>query len=115
VTWTLPKGTPEAGESVEATALREVAEETGLEVRIVAPAGSIEYDFSVDGQRVHKVVNHFLMRPVGGDLRGHDQEFEEVRWVPLGEAGRLLSFATERDIVDGAAAAIAALQEGDPS
>ena len=42
VTWTLPKGTPEAGESVEATALREVAEETGLEVRIVAPAGSIE-------------------------------------------------------------------------
>ena len=37
VTWTLPKGTPDADETTEQTALREVREETGLEVRIVAP------------------------------------------------------------------------------
>src|SRR6185503_12525175 len=36
-TWTLPKGTPKAGETREETALREVAEETGLEVRITGP------------------------------------------------------------------------------
>jgi ADP-ribose pyrophosphatase YjhB (NUDIX family) len=46
VTWTLPKGTPTADESVEQTALREVAEETGLEVRIIAPVGPIEYFFT---------------------------------------------------------------------
>src|SRR5207253_1922567 len=44
-TWTLPKGTPIPGETTEQTALREVGEETGLEVRIVAPFDSINYTF----------------------------------------------------------------------
>jgi 8-oxo-dGTP pyrophosphatase MutT (NUDIX family) len=99
VTWTLPKGTPDHGETTEQTALREVAEETGLEVRIVAPLPSIEYDFIQDGTRIHKTVHYFLMEPVGGDLAGHDHEFETVRWVPFAEAGALLSFQTERDLV----------------
>jgi 8-oxo-dGTP pyrophosphatase MutT (NUDIX family) len=99
VTWTLPKGTPDRGESVEETALREVAEETGLEVRIVAPLPSIEYDFVQDGKRIHKTVHYFLMEPVGGDLSRHDHEFEQVRWVPFDEAAGVLSFQTERDLV----------------
>jgi 8-oxo-dGTP pyrophosphatase MutT (NUDIX family) len=99
VTWTLPKGTPDAGETVEETALREVAEETGLEVRIVEPLRAIEYDFVQDGTRIHKTVHYFLMEPTGGDLAGHDHEFEKVRWVPFDEAGSLLTFATERELV----------------
>ena len=99
VTWTLPKGTPDPGETVEETALREVGEETGLEVRIVAPLGAIEYDFVQDGTRIHKTVHYFLMDPVGGDLSQHDREFADVRWVPFGEALRLLSFDTERGLV----------------
>jgi len=99
VTWTLPKGTPDPGETVEQTALREVAEETGLEVRIVAPLPSIEYDFVQDGTRIHKTVHYFLMEPIGGDLARHDHEFERVRWVPFAEAGELLSFPTERELV----------------
>ena len=99
VTWTLPKGTPDPGETTEQTALREVAEETGLEVRIVAPLPSIEYAFTQDGTRIHKVVHYFLMEPVGGELARHDHEFETVRWVPFAEAGALLSFQTERDLV----------------
>jgi 8-oxo-dGTP pyrophosphatase MutT (NUDIX family) len=99
VTWTLPKGTPDPGETVEETALREVAEETGLEVRILEPLPSIEYDFVQDGTRIHKTVHYFLMEPTGGDLARHDHEFERVRWVPFDEAGGLLSFATERELV----------------
>jgi 8-oxo-dGTP pyrophosphatase MutT (NUDIX family) len=99
VTWTLPKGTPDAGETVEETALREVCEETGLEVRIVEPLRAIEYDFVQDGTRIHKTVHYFLMEPTGGDLAGHDHEFEKVRWVPFDEAGSLLTFATERELV----------------
>ena len=49
-TWTLPKGTPDPGETLEETALREVAEETGLEVRITGPLDSIEYWFVQAGQ-----------------------------------------------------------------
>lgn len=99
VTWTLPKGTPDPGETVEETALREVAEETGLRVRILAPLPSIQYDFVQDGTRIHKTVHYFLMEPIGGDLARHDHEFERVRWVPFDEAGGLLSFPTERELV----------------
>lgn len=104
VTWTLPKGTPDPGETLEETALREVAEETGLEVRIVQPLHAIEYAFVQDGTRIRKTVHYYLMEPVGGDLSRHDAEFERVRWVPFDEAGSLLSFATERELVADAAA-----------
>jgi 8-oxo-dGTP pyrophosphatase MutT (NUDIX family) len=102
VSWTLPKGTPSRGESVEETALREVAEETGLEVRIVAPVGPIEYFFTQDGTRIHKTVHFFLMEAVGGDLAGHDHEFDEVRWVPIETARTMMTFPTERQIVEQA-------------
>ncbi len=99
VTWSLPKGTPAGAESHEETALREVTEETGLEVRILAPVGPIEYWFVLRGTRIHKTVHYFLMEAIGGDLAGHDHEFDEVRWVPLTEAEGLMSFETEREVV----------------
>ena len=108
VTWTLPKGTPDPGETVEQTALREVAEETGLEVRIVEQLPSIDYEFVQKGTRIHKTVHYFLMEPTGGDLSRHDHEFERVRWVPFDEAGELLSFPTERELVAAAQERIAA-------
>lgn len=101
-TWALPKGTPNNGESTDETALREVAEETGLEVRIVAPVGAIDYFFTQDGQRIHKTVHYFLMESVGGSLDGHDHEFDEVRWMSIDEARRMMSFQTERQIVEEA-------------
>jgi 8-oxo-dGTP pyrophosphatase MutT (NUDIX family) len=102
--WTLPKGTPHPGETLEETALREVGEETGLRVKIVAPLPSIEYRFVLDGARIHKTVHYWLMEPTGGDLADHDHEFEQVRWVPFDEAPTLLTFETERDLVAAAAA-----------
>lgn len=101
-TWTLPKGTPSDSESTDATALREVAEETGLEVRIIAPVGVIDYFFTQAGRRVHKTVHYFLMEATGGSLAAHDHEFDEVRWMPLDEARRLMTFDTERRIVEDA-------------
>ena len=101
-TWTLPKGTPNEGESIEQTALREVSEETGLEVRIMEPVGAIEYFFTQDGERIHKTVHYFLMEATGGSLEAHDHEFDEVRWMPIDEARRLMTFETERQIVEEA-------------
>ncbi|HSK53004.1 MAG TPA: NUDIX hydrolase [Clostridia bacterium] len=105
-TWTLPKGTPNAGETIEETALREVAEETGLRVRIVSPLDSIEYWFVLAGTRYHKTVHYFVMEPIGGDLADHDHEFEEVRWVGFDEADSILTFETERMLVSKAAATL---------
>jgi len=99
LTWTLPKGTPNPGESREQTALREVGEETGLEVRITDELDSIEYWFVQRGTRIHKTVHYFLMEPIGGDLGRHDHEFDEVRWIRFDEAPTLLTFETERALV----------------
>jgi 8-oxo-dGTP pyrophosphatase MutT (NUDIX family) len=98
-TWTLPKGTPKRGETTEETALREVAEETGLDVRITGPLDSIEYWFIQSGTRIHKTVHYFLMEPVGGDLDRHDHEFDQVRWITFDEAATTLTFETERALV----------------
>jgi len=102
-TWTLPKGTPEDGETLEETALREVCEETGLTVRILSPLDAIRYTFIQHGTRIHKTVHYFMMEPTGGVLERHDHEFEEVRWVSFGDAAAMLTFETERSLVGLAA------------
>ncbi|HEY7700847.1 MAG TPA: NUDIX hydrolase [Candidatus Limnocylindrales bacterium] len=102
-TWTLPKGTPDGDESLEQTALREVAEETGLDVRITGPLESIGYTFVRSGTRISKTVHYFMMEAVGGDLDRHDHEFDEVRWIDFDEAPTMLTFETERSLVARAA------------
>jgi 8-oxo-dGTP pyrophosphatase MutT (NUDIX family) len=98
-TWTLPKGTPDPGEAIEETAIREVREETGLLVRILAPLPSISYRFVQAGTRIDKTVHYWLMEPIGGDLADHDHEFERVRWISFDEAPGVLTFETERALV----------------
>ena len=93
------QGDPDGDETIEQTALREVEEETGLQVRILMPVGPIEYWFVQKGTRIHKTVHYYLMEPVGGDLSLHDHEFDEVRWVSVADAETLMSFPTERDVV----------------
>lgn len=98
--WALPKGTPEQGEALEHTALREVQEETGLRVNILDRVGAIRYYFTgEDGTRYDKRVEHHLMVATGGSLAHHDGEYDDVRWVPVEEALRLMTYPNERDIV----------------
>lgn len=100
--WGLPKGTPDEGESPEQTALREVQEETGLEVALQGDLGEIEYWFSRPGARVHKRVQFFLMTATGGSMEAHDPEFDRVSWFPTGLAMTTLTHAAEVDILSRA-------------
>jgi 8-oxo-dGTP pyrophosphatase MutT (NUDIX family) len=100
--WTLPKGQQEPGETVSETALREVREETGLEVELVGPLDTIDYWFvwAPEQTRYHKFVHYFLMRAVGGDLAGHDHEMEAAAWYSLGDARARMAFPNERRLLD---------------
>jgi 8-oxo-dGTP pyrophosphatase MutT (NUDIX family) len=100
--WALPKGTPEVGETLEGTAVREVGEETGLLVRIEQPLDQIQYWFVWGGVRHFKTVHFYLMHVVGGDTADHDGEYDVVEWFPIGEALRRLSYPNEARVVDKA-------------
>ena len=100
--WALPKGTPEVGETLEGTAVREVGEETGLLVHIEQPLDQIQYWFVWGGVRHFKTVHFYLMEMVGGDTANHDGEYDVVEWFPIGEALRRLSYPNEARVVDKA-------------
>jgi 8-oxo-dGTP pyrophosphatase MutT (NUDIX family) len=100
--WSLPKGHIEQGETAEQAAVREVAEETGISGEILAELGTIDFWFVAEGKRVHKTVQHFLMRATGGALSDADVEVTEVAWVPLPELRDQLAYPDEQGLVDTA-------------
>lgn len=101
VEWCLPKGHLENDETAEQAAVREIAEETGITGRVIDELGTIDYWFSVEGKRVHKIVHHYLLEATGGELTiegDPDGEAVDVAWVPMTELPARLAFPNERRI-----------------
>jgi ADP-ribose pyrophosphatase YjhB (NUDIX family) len=97
--WSLPKGHLEAGEAPQEAAVREVAEETGIQGRVVGELGTIDFWFVLHGKRIHKTVHHYLMLAEGGELSDSDVEVAAVAWVPLAELDDRLAYDDERELV----------------
>ena len=112
----MAKGTPDAGETLEETALREVREETGLEVKLDGSLGSIDYWFADRDKdvRYHKTVHFYLMVPVGGATDQHDPEFDVVEWFDAEEALETLAFANEVKVLKRALDMIAEREGAGP-
>jgi 8-oxo-dGTP diphosphatase len=93
--WSFPKGKLDPGEHVTTCAVREVAEETGLDVRLGPPLDTQYYRVTGGTKAVH----YWTARVVGGDdvaaYRPND-EVDEVVWVPLGKAERVLTYPRDR-------------------
>jgi 8-oxo-dGTP pyrophosphatase MutT (NUDIX family) len=106
--WALPKGNIGRGEDPEATAVREVAEETGIEAVSAGKLGDVRYVYTWKGKPVFKVVSFFLVRYEAGRLGEIDpamrREVDEAKWLPLEEAPRLLSYKGEREMAERALA-----------
>lgn len=96
--WSFPKGKLDPGEHVTAAAVREVAEETGLHIRLGPPLRAQRYQIE-NGEPRLKRVYYWVGRVVGDDdvssYRVND-EIDEVVWLPIEEARRRLQYDYDR-------------------
>ena len=105
--WQLPKGTCEPGETAEQTALREVLEEVGLQTVCEGFLHAIEYWYwdtyrKETPELVHKRVDFFLLRVVGGELSDTSIEVDSTAWFTPADALTVLTFPGERGVVQAA-------------
>ena len=94
----LPKGHPAGDESELEAATREVREETGVDAEAVERLGEIKYTYERRGQLINKRVVFYLFEYRSGEL-APDHEIECVRWIPLEEAARSLTYEGEREMI----------------
>ncbi|WP_374114117.1 NUDIX hydrolase [Bifidobacterium sp. ESL0763] len=101
IEWCLPKGHIEKGETPEQTAVREVHEETGILGEVIDSIATIDYWFTGTEERIHKLVHHFALRQIGGELSVEgdpDHEAEDADWVDFKDLNSVLSYPNERKI-----------------
>jgi 8-oxo-dGTP diphosphatase len=91
--WSFPKGKLDRGESFEAAAVREVAEETGLVCELGEELPSVRY---LDGKGRLKLVRYWSMRPTGLEPWVPNDEIDGRRWVPLDAAADLLTYGHDQ-------------------
>ena len=104
IDWCVPKGHPENEENYNEAAVREIAEETGLEAEIIELLGDIHYEFTAGDKLISKTVIHFLMRQTGGDLTvENDPQHEavEAAWFDVDDLTNVLSHENEKRMARG--------------
>ena len=109
--WQLPKGSREENESAQETAIREVEEESGLVTEPEAFLCSVDYWYwdthrKIEPELVHKTVDFFLLRVVGGELSDASHEVDGVGWFTFEQAVETLTFKDEVQAAQQACAAL---------
>ncbi len=99
--WSFPKGLlgdhPE--QTMEESALREVKEEGGVKAEIVGKVGVNRYVYTLNGEKIFKVVTYFLMKYLSGSPEDHDWEVEEAGWYTSDEALKQLTFSQDKELL----------------
>src|SRR5438128_992938 len=97
--WSFPKGLLDHPEqTMEQSALREVKEEGGVEAEILDKVGYSKYTYTLNGEKIFKIVTYFLMKYVSGDIKDHDWEVEDSGWYEPQEALKKLSFSQDKEL-----------------
>jgi len=98
--WALPGGKVGPGETVEHAVVREVKEETGLDVEIVRKVGEYHENGVQNGIEYDYYPSCFLVKPVGGNIRRQEKEIEDIRLVDLKNIPEKLAFEHSSMIED---------------
>ena len=97
----LPKGKLDPGETLPETAVREIAEETGLIIALGAPLGVVEYQLpSGRDKQVYYWAGEVSPDAIANSTFVSNDEIEELHWVGLNKARKVLSYPHDIDIVD---------------
>ncbi|NIM21675.1 MAG: NUDIX domain-containing protein [Anaerolineales bacterium] len=91
--WALPGGRVDPGETVEQTVVREIKEETGLEVEVTRKLGEYHEQGVQDGIEYDYYPACFVVKPIGGQLKREEEEIEQIRLFNLHEIPDPLAFA----------------------
>lgn len=97
--WSFPKGLIDPGQTPQQAAVREVREEGGVEAEITAKIGYNKYVYTLNGEKIFKVVTYFLMKYKGGDPKDHDWEVEEAGWYTPEDALKQLTFSQDKQLL----------------
>ncbi|MGH3714917.1 MAG: NUDIX domain-containing protein [Micromonosporaceae bacterium] len=97
--WSLPKGKLTDGEHPLAAACREVAEETGVTPVLGVRLPTVNYPVLTSQGAADKTVDYWSMRAgAEGELTA-TKEVDQLKWVPLDDAGEALSYRRDADVV----------------
>jgi len=98
--WSFPKGLLDhPDQTMEESALREVREEGGVEAEIIGKVGSHKYVYTMDNEKIFKVVTYFLMKYKSGNIEDHDWEVSEIGWFTPEDALEKLTFTADIELL----------------
>lgn len=99
--WVFPKGLigdHVENEGKEETAIREVEEETGARGKIIEALPPVTYWYVWEKEKVKKTVYFFVMEYVLGDITKHDNEMEDVEWLPIDKVEERLTYKSDKKV-----------------
>lgn len=98
--WALPGGKLDAGEHADHAVVREVKEETGLDVKIVRKIGEYQESGVQDGIKYDFRATCFLVTPVKGYIKRQEREIKDIKLMSLDEVPEKLAFEHAKMIRD---------------
>lgn len=99
--WVFPKGLigdHVENEGKEETAIREVEEETGARGKILEALAPVTYWYVWEKEKVKKTVYFFVMEYISGDITKHDNEMEDVEWLPIDKVEERLTYKSDKKV-----------------
>ena len=95
--WDIPKGHMEAGETEQETALREVKEETGVDVEVISDK-RYTLEYTVENGNLKEVI-YFIAKKIGGEEKAQETEVSEIRWLAFDEAVEMLTYDNSKELL----------------